>query len=85
MDHVETLREKIALLRSEITDIQELNEQYQFRGEKGAEGDIAHSHRQERLQEIQEELVQISKLARKTPSIEQMRETHRSRLVKSAS
>jgi len=80
MDQLEALREKIARLRSEITDIQELNEQFRFRGQKGAEADIAHSHRQERLQEIQEELVQISKLGRKTLSIEQMREKHRSRL-----
>ena len=87
MDHLEVLRDKITRLRSEIADIQELNEQYRFRGEKGAEADIAHSHRQERLQEIQEELVQLSKLGRKTLLIEQMREKHcsRLRLVKNAS
>ena len=81
MDHLEVLREKIARLRSEIADIQELNEQYRFRDQKGAEADIAHSHRQERLQEIQEELVQLSQLGRKTLSIEQMKEKHRSRLL----
>jgi hypothetical protein len=80
MDHLEVLREKIARLRSEIANIQELNEQYRFRGQKGAEGDIAHNHRQERLQAIQEELVQLSKLGHKAISIEQMREKHRSRL-----
>jgi uncharacterized protein (DUF1810 family) len=87
MDHLEVLRDKITRLRSEIADIQELNEQYRFRGQKGAEADIAHSQRQERLQEIQEELVQLSKLGRKTLSIEQMREKHCSRLhlVKNAS
>ena len=87
MDHLEVLREKIARLRSEIADIQELNEQYRFRGPKGPEADIAHSHRQERLQEIQEELVQLSRLSHKTLSIEQIREKHRSRLhlVKNAS
>ena len=87
MDHLEVLREKIARLRSEIADIQELNEQYRFRGQKGAEADIAHSHRQERLQEIQEALVQLSKLGHQTHSIEQMREKHRTRLhlVKKAS
>ena len=87
MDHLEVLREKIARLRSEIADIQKLNEQYRFRGQKGAQGDIDHSNRQERLQQIQEELVQLSQLARKTLSIEQMREKHRSRLhlVKNAS
>ena len=87
MDHLEVLREKIARLRSEIADIQELNEQYRFRGLKGVEADIAHSHRQERLQEIQEELFQLSQLGHKTLSIEKMREKHRSRLhlVKNAS
>ena len=87
MDHLAVLREKIERLRSEIADIQELNEQYRFRTQKGAEADIAHSNRQERLQEIQEELVQLSQLARKTLAIEQMREKHRSRLhlVKNAS
>jgi len=80
MDHLEVLREKIARLRSEIANIQDLNEQYRFRGQKGGEADTAHSHRQERLQEIQEELVQLSKLGHKALSIEQMREKHRSRL-----
>jgi hypothetical protein len=87
MDHLEVLREKIARLRSEIADIQELNEQYRFRGQTRAEFDIAHSQRQERLQQIQEELVQLSQLGHKTLSIELMREKHRSRLhlVKNAS
>jgi hypothetical protein len=80
MDHLEVLREKIARLRSEIADIQGLNEHYRFRGQKGAEADIAHSQRLERLQAIQEELVQLSQLGHKTLSIEQMREKHRSRL-----
>lgn len=80
MDHLEVLREKIARLRSEIANIQDLNEQYRFRGQKGAQSDIAHSQRQERLQAIQEELVQLSQLSRKTLSIAQMREKHRSRL-----
>ena len=87
MDHLEVLREKIARLRLEIDSIQELNEQYRFRGPKGAEANIAHSERQERLREIQEELVQLSQLGHKTLSIEQTREKHRSRLhlVKNAS
>jgi hypothetical protein len=87
MNHLEVLREKIARLRSEIAGIQESNEQYRFRDPKGAEADIAHSHRQERLQEIQEELIQLSRLGHKTLSIEEMREKHRSRLhlVKNAS
>jgi hypothetical protein len=87
MDQLEALREKIARLRSEIANIQDLNEQYRFGRQKEAEADTAHSHRQERLLEIQAELVQLSKLGRKTLSIEQMREKHRSRLhlVKNAS
>ena len=87
MNHLEVLQEKIARLRSEIADIQELNEQYRFRVQKGPEADIAHNHRLERLQQIQEELVQLSQLGRKTLSLEQMREKHRSRLhlVKNAS
>ena len=87
MDHIEALRQKIACLRSEIADIQKLNDQYRFQGQKGGEADIAHSHRLERLQAIQEELVQLSEMGRKTLSMEQMRERHRSRLhpVKNAS
>jgi hypothetical protein len=87
MDDLQVLREKVAQLRSEIAGIQELNDQYRFRGQTGAEADIHHSHRQERLQEIQEELVQLSQLGHKTLSIERMREKHRSRLhlVKNAS
>lgn len=82
MDDLQVVREKIVRLRSEIADIQELNEQYRFGGQKGAaEADIAHSHREERLQEIQEELVQLSQLGHRTLSIEQMREKHRSRLA----
>ena len=87
MDHIKALREKIASLRSEIADIQALNEQYRFGVQRGADARTAHGQRLERLQEIQEELVQLSNLGRKTLSIEQMREKHRSRLhlVKEAS
>ena len=87
MDHLEVLRDKITRLRSEIADIQELNEQYRFGVQKGAEADIAHREREERLRDIQEELVQLSQLGHRTLSIEQMREKHRSRLhlVKHAS
>jgi hypothetical protein len=80
VDHLQALREKIARLRSEIADIQELNERYRFRRLKGVEAETAHGHRQERLQEIQEELLQLSKLGRQTLSIEETREKHRSRL-----
>jgi hypothetical protein len=80
MDHLIVLREKIARLRAEIADIQALNERYRFGGKNGPEAEISHSHRLERLQQIQEELVQLSRLGRKTLSIEETREKHRSRL-----
>jgi DNA-binding transcriptional MerR regulator len=80
MDHLQALREKIGRLRSEIADIQELNEQYRFQGQKLPDAETAHRQRQERLQEIQEELVQLSRLGQKTLSIEEMRERHRARL-----
>ena len=80
MDHIEVLREKIARLRSEIADIQALNDRHRFGVQHGAEAEIAHVQRQERLQEIQEELIQLANLSHKALSIEQMRENHRSRL-----
>jgi hypothetical protein len=80
MDHIAVLREKIAHLRSEIAEIQEQNDRYRFGAQRGAEAEIAHVQRQERLQEIQEELIQLSNLSHKALSIAQMRENHRSRL-----
>ena len=80
MDHVEVLRDKIARLRSEIADIQALNERYRFGAQNGTEAQIAHGQRQERLLEIQGELVQLANLSSKTLSIEQAKENHRSRL-----
>ena len=80
MDHVAVLREKIAGLRSEIADIQALNDRYRFGVQHGAEAEIAHVQRQGRLQEIQEELIQLSNLSHKALCIAQMRENHRSRL-----
>jgi hypothetical protein len=87
MDHLEVLREKIASLRAEIAQIRELNEQYRLRAGNQTEAQVAHGQRQERLQEIQQELTQLSTLGRKVLSAEQMRENHRSRLhlVKEAS
>lgn len=87
MEHIKVLREKIAGLRSEIAEIQALNERYRFGGKNNAEAQIAHGQRLERLQQIQEELIQLSNLGHKTLSFEQMREKHRSRLriVKQAS
>ena len=80
MDHLDVLREKIGRLRVEIAQIQELNEQYRLRGKNGTDAQVDHGQRHERLQEIQQELVQLSNLGQKVLSIEQMREKHRSRL-----
>jgi predicted nuclease with TOPRIM domain len=87
MDHLQVLREKIGRLRVEIAHIQELNEEYRLRHANVTEAQVAHGQRQERLQEIQQELAQLSALGRKVLSVEQMREKHRSRLhlVKQAS
>jgi hypothetical protein len=80
MDHLDVLRQKIARLRSEIADIQRLNDRYRFQGKKDTAAQFAHTLRLERLQEIQQELVQLSNLSHKALSIEEMREKHRSRL-----
>jgi hypothetical protein len=80
MDHLEVLREKIGRLRDEIGQIQELNKQHRLQGGNDAETPGAHVQRQERLQAIQQELVQIASLGRKVQSVEEMKEKHRSRL-----
>jgi hypothetical protein len=86
MEHLNVLREKIVRLRVEIAHIQELNKQYRLRDRNGTESQVAHGQRNERLQEIQQELVQLSNLGRKVLSIEQRKEKHRSGLlVKKAS
>jgi len=87
MDHLERLREKIRGLREEIAHIQALNTQYRLRDWNDAEAQVAHGQRQERLQAIQQELVQLAGLGRKVQSVEEMKERQRSRLhlVKKAS
>lgn len=91
MDHHDVLRQKIeqlrSELRSEIADIQLLNERYRLRGGNGAEAQLAHVKRHQRLEEIQQELVKLANLGRKVRSIEEIREKYRSRphLVKRAS
>ena len=80
MDHLEVLREKIGRLRVEIAQIQKLNEKYRFHGGNGAEEQVAHGQRQERLQAIQQELTQLASLGHKVRSVEEMKEKHRSRL-----
>jgi hypothetical protein len=74
MDHIEALREKIARLRLEIADIHELNDRDRFRARHAPEVETARVQRQQRLAQIQEELIQLSKLNRKAVSTEQMRE-----------
>jgi len=74
MDHVEVLREKIARLRAEITHIQELNQEYRLREWNGTEAQVAHGQRHERLQAIQQELIQVSDLGRRIHSVDKMRE-----------
>jgi hypothetical protein len=80
MDHFEVLREKVGRLRTEIAEIQELNQQYRRQGRNDTEAQIAHGQRQERLQAIQQELAQLAGLGRKVQSIEEMKEKHRSSL-----
>ena len=87
MDHVEVLREKIAALRAEIVQLQELNQQYRSQLRPDAQSHFAHGQRQDRLQEIQYELTRIARLSGRLRSVEQMKEQHHSRpfLVKKAS
>jgi hypothetical protein len=87
MDHLEVLQEKIGRLRVEIAQIRASNERYWRQGRNGAEVHVAHVQRQERLQAIQQELVQLASLGPKVQSVEEMKERHRSRLhlVKQAS
>jgi hypothetical protein len=80
MDHLEVLREKVGRLRLEIAQIQELNEQYRRQDRNGADAQVAHGQRHERLQAIQQELAQLAALGRKVESIEEMKEKHRSRM-----
>jgi len=80
MDHLAVLREKVARLRSEIAQLQELNNQYRREGRNDTQAQVAHGQRHERLQEIQQELTQLADLGRRVRSVEQMKEEHRARL-----
>ena len=80
MDDLMVLRDKIGRLREEIADIQKLNEQFRRDGWNGADAQVAHRQRNERLQAIQHELVHLADLGRKVISTEQMKEKHRTRL-----
>jgi hypothetical protein len=80
MDHLEVLREKIARLRAEITQIQESNQEYRLRERTGTEAQVAHGQRHERLQAIQHELAQVADLGRRILSLQKMKEQNRARL-----
>jgi len=80
MDHLEVLREKIARLRTEISVIRELNQEYRLRQVNGTEAQVAHGQRHERLQAIQQELAQVQDLGRRVLSIEKMKEKGRERV-----
>jgi DNA-binding transcriptional regulator YbjK len=87
MDHLQVLRDKIGSLRAEIAQIRELNEQYRLQRGNETHEHLAHGQRQDRLQEIQQELGRLATLGRKVLSAEERKEEHRSRLhlVKKAS
>jgi len=74
------VRDKIGRLREEIAAIQNLSEQFRRDGVNGAQVQVAHGKRMERLQAIQQGLVQLADLGRKVVSTDQMREKHRTRL-----
>jgi len=80
MDHLLVLREKIGRLREEIGDIRRVNEEVRSYSRSGADTEAARGQRNERLQAIQQELVQLADLSRKVISTAQMREKHHSRL-----
>ena len=80
MDHLRVLRDKVGRFREEIANIQELNEQFRRGGRSGTDAQVAHGQRNERLQAIQHELVQLTDLGRRMDSTEQVKEEHRSRL-----
>ena len=80
MDHLAVLREKIGTLRTEIAQLQELNDRYWLRRGNDTQAQVAHGQRQERLIQIQQELTQLADLGRRVRSAQQMKEQHRSRL-----
>ena len=79
MEHLEVLREKVASLRSEIAQLQELSQRYRREPKQDAQAHFDHGQRQERLLAIQQELTQLASLGGKVRSIEQTKEQHRSR------
>jgi transposase len=63
-DHLTTLRSKIAPLRAEIAQLQELNDRYWLRGRNYTLEQVARGQGNEGLQEIQQELSQLADLGR---------------------
>ena len=80
MDHLDVLQEKVTRLRAEIAHIEQLNQAYRQRRLNEQKAQVAHGQRHERLQAIQQELAQLALLGRKTQSIEEMKDKHRSGL-----
>lgn len=80
MDHLSVLQEKIARLRTEIADLQGLNEKYRHGRNHEAGAQIAHRQRQERLEAIRQELVKVADLGRRVLSMEERKAEHLSRL-----
>ena len=72
MDHLRVLRDKIARFREEIADIQELNSQFRRAIRNGTAAQVVHGRRQERLQAIQHELIQLAHLGRGVVSTEKI-------------
>jgi hypothetical protein len=70
MDHLAVLREKISVLRAEIAQLQELNDQYRRERSNEIQAHVAHGKRQERLLEIQQELTKLADLGRRVQSVE---------------
>jgi hypothetical protein len=79
MDHLRILRSKIGRFRDEIAEIRELNDQFRHTVRNGAVAQSAQDRRQERLQEIQHELVQLATLGSSVVSTEQIKKKQRSR------
>ena len=74
MNHLRVLRDKIARFREEIAAIQGLNAQFRHAVQNGTVAQVAHGRRQERLQAIQHELIQLAGLGRRVVSTEQINE-----------
>jgi hypothetical protein len=79
MDHLEALMQKIQRLRAEISEINLNIERHRLERGNGKDAQAAFLERHGRLQEIQKELLQLSKLGNKTVSIEKRIEQHLSR------